>query len=200
MEIGAGMINSRLSQPILSNRRHRFYAIGICSSVRRTGRNEAVADRPPATGEKTGENAALKLNMPESPVLSLRAAPHFANFRNFREFFHPRREFPCFRVAHGICPEPASDRAVNVACPYDPLTSELEQARLVVLHLRADHRDVAWRGSDHVILPKPTSIASQNDPRRGERRRDGDRLRCRGGLCRAGAVERTGGSIACARP
>ena len=32
MDIGAGMTTSRLSQPILSNHRHRFHAIGICSS------------------------------------------------------------------------------------------------------------------------------------------------------------------------
>jgi hypothetical protein len=30
IEIGAGMTISRWSQPILSNRRHRFHAIGIC--------------------------------------------------------------------------------------------------------------------------------------------------------------------------
>jgi hypothetical protein len=43
MEIGAGMTTSRYSQPLLSNHRHRFHAIGICSSTRPSLRSEGIA-------------------------------------------------------------------------------------------------------------------------------------------------------------
>jgi hypothetical protein len=48
MDIGAGMTTSRLSQPIFSNHRLRFHAIGICINdglgVRTVGVAEAIAE------------------------------------------------------------------------------------------------------------------------------------------------------------
>ena len=57
-DIGAGMTTSRLSQPILSNHRHRFHAIGICS---RTAARWCQGHRAAGRGRRLGANGFLTL-------------------------------------------------------------------------------------------------------------------------------------------